>query len=87
MKLKQDLTIHDMGDEFVVISSNPESFSGMMKLNKTGAFIFEKLQENLSKEEIVKKLQEKYEVEEKTAASDLEDILKIFEQSGLMCNE
>ncbi len=87
MKLKQGLTIHDMGDEFVVISSNPDEFRGMMKLNKTGAFVFELLQQNLSKEEITKKLQEKYEVEEKTALADLEELLKIFEESGLMCND
>ena len=87
MKLKRDLTIHDMGDEFVVISSNPDEFRGMMKLNKTGAFVFELLQQNLSKEEIAKKLQEKYDVEEKTALADLEELLKIFEESGLMCND
>ena len=86
MKLKENLTIHSMGDEFVVISSNPDDFKGMIKLNSSGAFIFNLLSENKTQEEILAKLEEKYDIDKKTAEKDLSELLNFFEKSGLMYN-
>ena len=40
MKIKSNLSLNAMGDEFVVVSDDPKVFRGMIKLNQSGAFVF-----------------------------------------------
>ena len=44
MKLKDGLTLQNMGDEFVVAAQDPTLFRGMIKLNDSGAFLFKLMQ-------------------------------------------
>ena len=53
MKIKAGLSINVMGDEFVVVADDPEVFRGMIKLNKSGAFVFELIQAETSKKDFI----------------------------------
>lgn len=87
MKIKNGLSINAMGDEFVVVADNPEVFRGMIKLNKSGAFVFEMLLKQASKKEIVDKMLEKYDVDEQTAERDIDEYIEVFKTAGLVENE
>lgn len=87
MKIKKGLSVNAMGDEFVVVADDPEIFRGMIKLNKSGAFVFEMMQKQASKEEIVDKMLEKYDIDEQTAARDIDEYIEVFRTAGLIENE
>lgn len=56
--------IQEVADAFVAVSADSKEFHGMIRMNKTGKDIFKLLQNEISEEEIVTKLIEKYDAEE-----------------------
>lgn len=87
MKIKEGLSISAMGDNFVVVADDERIFPGMIKLNKSGAFVFELLQKQLSENEIITEIVKKYDVEKKDAERDFYEYMKAFENAGLVENE
>ena len=85
MKIKAGLSLNVMGDEFVVVADDPEVFRGMIKLNKSGAFVFELIQAETSKKDIIDKIVKKYDIDEKT--DDLIEYIETFKAAGLIENE
>lgn len=84
MKIKEGLSLNEMGDEFVVVADNSELFRGMIKLNKSGAYVFELLKNEISAEDVVSAIVEKYDVDAKTAEKDFHEYLKAFERAELL---
>ena len=59
----------------------------MIKLNATGKVIWLGLQEGLSEEQIVVRLQEQFDVEADKAAQDTRVFMKQMEEMGFLVNE
>jgi len=79
MKIKSNYVLKTIGDNIVVVPIKSEAlrFNGIITLNKTGKYLFETLQnEDLSKEELLKRVLEKYEVDSKRANTDIDDFIK-----------
>lgn len=85
MKIKKGFVAHQMGDKTVVVSTGQlcKSFHGMIELNSTGVEIWKWIEAGYTKEDIVKMLVEKYHIEEKRAATDLEKIIKKMIENGI----
>ncbi len=75
MKLDKDFVTHMMGDEQVMVGVGNADFKGIVKSNKTAAFIIDKLKEETTKEEILKAMLEKYDVTEAVASADIDKII------------
>ena len=61
-----------------------ESFGGFIKLNETGAFIFNLLREEISKEEIVTAVLGEYDVSEEQAIKSTEEFLSYLSSFGVI---
>lgn len=75
MKLKEGFVTQQMGDEQIMVATGTASFSGLVRSNATAAFIVDCLKEDVTKEQIVAKLLDKYDVSEAVVAADVEKIL------------
>ena len=54
MKIKQGYTLRGIADSFVVVPTEDNlSLDGMVTLNQSGAFLFNKMQEETTKEELL----------------------------------
>lgn len=84
MKLTNGLYLSEMGSEFVVMADEPRVFNGVIKLNKSGAFLFELLQKDTSYDDVLQAVLEKYEVDEETAQDDIDEYIEIFDKAGLI---
>ena len=64
MKLKYDFIIQKVGDTQVAVPAGDDAnrFSGIIKLNTTGAVIFEMLKDEISAEQIARSLLEDMEL-------------------------
>ncbi len=74
MKLKKEFITHTSGDEQLMISAGG-SFNGMVRSNKTAAFIIDLLKEDITKEEIVDKMLEVYDAEREVIAADVDKVI------------
>ena len=74
MKLKKEFITHTSGDEQLMISAGG-NFNGMVRSNKTAAFIIDLLKEDTTKEKIVDKMLEVYDAEREVIAADVDKVI------------
>lgn len=86
MKLKEGFVFRKIaGDNVVVpIGQQITQFNGLIKLNDSGAFLWNVLKEGSSKEELVDKLQEEYDIDRDLAENDVESFIKILKERDML---
>ena len=90
MKVKENYVIKTIGEDIVVVPVKNEAvrFNGIITLNKTGKFLFETLQEtSYTKEELLDRMLDKYDVEEDKASKDLDKFIEILRKNNLLDEE
>lgn len=75
MKLKADFITQDIDDTKFLVPIGAESFRGIVRSNKTAAFIVDCLQEETSEEAIVDAMCAKYDAPREVIAADVREIL------------
>ena len=87
MKLKYKFVIREVSGQSVAVAvgTDYEKFNGMVKLNKTGAYIMELLNSgDKSQQELVTALTDRYEVTAERAEANVKSFLDILRQGGLL---
>ena len=75
MKLKEDFITQDIDGTQFLVSVGAETFSGVVRSNKTAAFIVDCLKKETTKEQIVDAMCAEYNAPRETIAADVEEIL------------
>ncbi|BBD44832.1 MAG TPA: HPr-rel-A system PqqD family protein [Porphyromonadaceae bacterium] len=81
MDIRKNIAVSENG--FIFNPLTGDSFS----VNQTGVFILRKMKEGDSNEDIMKALQEEYELDTYTAEKDLYDFLSLLKSYQLTENE
>ncbi len=86
MKIKSGFLLHTMGNENVVVAveERTKEFRGMIRLNGTGAFIWEKLQEECSAEGLAEAMIEKYGITKEVADDAVATFTKKLSDAGVL---
>lgn len=86
MKIKEGFVLRNVVDEFIVMPTgdNIAKFEGAVVLNEVSAFIFKQLQNPVSRDDLLTAMLNEYEVDEATAAADLDVLLENFVDMGLL---
>lgn len=89
MKLKDGYILREVAGNYIVVAVGDEAldFNGLITTNETGAYLWEKLSENISEQELVEALLSEYEVDEKTAIEDISGFLNKLRNAELLINE
>ena len=82
MKLKKNFVTQDVGDSQVMVSTGRTDFNGMVKSNKTAAFIINCLKTDTTKDEIVNKMLEKYDASEEDIRRAVDKVLESLRKIG-----
>ena len=87
MKIKNNFLLRQVAETWVVMPIGQEmlDFNGMLTLNETGAFLWQKLQEGADLEALVAALTAEYDVDADTARADALGFLVKLTASG--CTE
>jgi hypothetical protein len=84
MKLKKGFVTHTIQGTQVMVAAGPavDIFKGLARSNETAAFIVDCLKQDTTKDDIVKKLVDTYDVDIDTAKRDVSGILDKLENIG-----
>ncbi len=80
MKLKSEFIVQDIEDTQFLVPVGHEAFSGIVRSNKTAAFIVNCLKEETTAEKIVDAMCAQYDAPRETIASDVEEILNTLRE-------
>ena len=77
IKIKEGFLLRKVAGDHVV-------FHGMIRLNDTGAFLWEQCRKETTKEQVLQAMAEKYEVDESVAADDLDRFLQQLRNAEIL---
>ena len=83
MKLKDTFITHDSDGEQVLIDVT-SSFAGLVRSNRTAAFIVECLKKETTREEIVEAMYEKYDAPKEVLQRDVDAIIEKLRGIGAL---
>ncbi len=87
MKLKYQFVINQVAGDTVAVSvgNNDGRFNGYIKLNETGAFIFKKLKNDTTRDDIIKAILAEYpDATAEDAADSVDDLIDKLEKADLL---
>ena len=86
MKLTQEFVLRNIAGDHILIPvvGLEDNFHGIITLNETGAFIWEKIAAGLEENEIVQALEAEYEVNREQAVQDVASICGNFRELGIL---
>ena len=86
MQIKKGFKLRRIDDLFVVIAgaAAAKDFHGMLTLNESGAFLWEKLQSPITEEELVDALCTEYEIDRGVASADVQKFLSVAREQGFL---
>lgn len=82
MKLKDGFITHESDGEQVMVAAGDVKFAGLVRSNKTAAFIVECLKKETTKDEIVDAMAAKYDAPKDIISRDVEKILDKLRSIG-----
>lgn len=82
MKLNSGFLTHNDGANKLLVSTGATKFSGLVRSNQTAGFIIECLEQNTNEDEIVAKMQKKWEVSDEIARRDVRKVIDQLRNIG-----
>lgn len=86
MKIKKNFILREVAGTYIVVAVGEavKNFKSIINLNKTGAFLWKKLELGATEEELVKEIISEYEVEEEIAKKDVFAFIQRLKENGLV---
>jgi len=86
MKIKDGFVMRDVMGQSVVVATGEASktFSGMIKLNETGKIVWESISDGKSKDEIVERIIDEFEVDKARAESGVNTFINNMVEKGFI---
>lgn len=78
MKIKHNFALREIAGEYVLIPMGESAlnFGGLISTNELGAFLWNCLKEETSREQLLARILEEYDVDRETAERDLDKFLE-----------
>lgn len=86
MKIKAGLVLRNVASSYVVVPVGKEAvdFNGMITLNETGAFLWEKMTDGCTEEDLVNALLEEYDVSLEQAKDSVSHLVKEVKENNFV---
>ncbi len=86
MKIKNGFMLKKVGGQNVVVALGEasRSFNGIIRLNDTGVFLWQKLQQETSEEQLLAALTAEYDIGEEQAKSDIAEFIAALRKAALL---
>lgn len=86
MKVKDNLILREIAGSWIIVpvAEMVVEFNGLMNLNESGAFLWNKLAEGAEMDELVSGLLSEYDIDEETAKADIQEFVGQLKEKGLL---
>ena len=86
MKVDKEFVLREIAGDYVIIPIGRTvlSFNGLITVNEIGAFLWNLLQEDVTKKDLVAIVLDEYEVDEETAREDIQEFLDTLVSGGIL---
>lgn len=89
MKLRYKFATQKVGTSVVAVAIEDDAlkYSDILRMNSTGAFILEQLQNNISHDELANRMLQKYDIDKGTVEKILLDFLAMLSSKEILLDD
>ena len=86
MKIKKDFILRDMDDMCIVVAvgESAKTFNGVINLNETAKFMWKKLTDGCTKEELVQAILAEYDAPRAQVEADVEKFIGTLSKENIL---
>lgn len=86
MKARGGFILRHIAGEYLLapVGENIKAFSGVAVMNELSAFLWEHMQKDVSRQELLSAVLEEYDAEEETCGRDLDAVLRDMLEMGVI---
>lgn len=86
MRIEKEFILREIAGDYVIVPTGKTAleFNGLITVNELGAFIWGKLQQETSEEELVDSVLEEYEASEETVRNDVKEFLEKLTECNIL---
>lgn len=86
MKIKEGFMLKQVCEEFMVVPVGAASvdFKSVIRLNETGAFLWNLLEKGATKEDMLKDILDEYDVSAEIASADIDTFILKLNDAGII---
>ena len=86
MKIKPGYVLREVAGQIVVVPVGQEALNlnGLITLNKSGKILWDRLQSDVTKEQLVEALLSKYDVSKEVVTKDIEEFLSVLQNKNIL---
>ena len=86
MKIKSGFIMREIAGDYVVVPTGKAamSFNGLITVNEVGRFLWDKLQKDVSEQELTDMVLDEYEIDRETAAADVAEFIKKLDAADIL---
>lgn len=86
MKIKSDFILRKMDDMSIVVAvgESAKSFNGVINLNETAVFIWEKLAQGCTREELIAAVLEEYDAPQEVVEADVDKLIAKLQEENVL---
>ena len=86
MKIKKGFMLRRIGEQNVVVAVGEasRSFNGIIRLNDSGRYLWEKLQSDISEQELLQAMLNDFDIDESTASTDISAFIAKLKEAKLL---
>lgn len=86
MKIKDGFMLRKIAGDFIIVpvGESTREFNGIITVNESGKFLWEKLQEEVSEEDLLEFMLDKYDVREDIAREDIAEFINIMKNKNIL---
>ena len=87
MRIKDSSVLSEIGGSFIVVPTGSDTvdLNGMITLNETGNFMWNKMKDEITKEELIEEFLKEYDVDKDTVSNDIDDFVDKLRAIGAIC--
>lgn len=87
MKIKDTFVLSEIGGSYIVIPTGSDTIdlNGMITLNETGYFMWNKLQSDITKDELIDEFLKEYDIDRETVSDDIDEFIDKLRTIGAIC--
>lgn len=86
MIIEKEFVLREIAGDYILVpvGNTALDFNGLITVNELGAFLWQKLQKDVSVEDLMEEVLKEYEVDETTAREDIEEFIDSLRKSEII---
>ena len=86
MRIEKEFILREIAGDYVIVPTGKTAleFNGLITVNELGAFIWKKMQQDISEDNLVSAILDEYEVQEEPARNDVKEFLGKLEENNIL---